>query len=76
MFLILICRRYTGAQPAYRARHFACALDVFELLTAAFQHCQITTDGVAMTLESDGVFFPRVKMALCGLTSPDNKQGE
>ena len=60
-----------GAQPAYWARHFACALDVFELLTGAFQ-----TDGVTMTLESDGVFFPRVKMILCGLTSPDNKQGE
>ena len=68
--LTFISRRFSGSPPAYWARHFACALDVFELMTA-FQHGQITTGGGAMLSEGNIFSFHHVKTALGTLTSQE-----
>ena len=69
MFLTLITRRYSGGQPTYWARHFACALDVFEILTAALQHGQIAVEDGTRSSGNDKVFFRFVQKDLCKLTS-------
>ena len=76
MFLTLISRRYSGALPAYWARHFACALDVFALLTAGFQHGQIAAEGGAMSPGNSGELFPFVKKSLCEFMSQEGRPGE
>ena len=74
--LARISRRYSGAPPTYWARHFACALDLFEIMTAAFQHGQITTEGGAMCSDSNMLLFPVMKKALCELMSQELRPGE
>ena len=67
----------SGSQPVYWARHFACALDVFELLTAGFQHGQITSEGAAMSSGSSSrLMFNSIKNTLFVLTSQEHWPGE
>ena len=74
--LSLISRRTAGSPPAYWARHFACALDMFQLHMAAFQYGQITTESGAMSSLVSRVLFPSVKKNLREFTSPEHKPGE
>ena len=75
MLLTFISRRYSGPSPAYWARHFACALDLFQLLTTAFKQWQIETEGAAMS-SSKSRSFPNVKGTLYKLTCPELRPGE
>ena len=72
----MLSRLCSGTPPAYWARHFACALDMFEVITAAFQHGQITTEGGAMISENSRVLFPFVKKTLRELMNLELRQGE
>ena len=71
--LARISRQSSGAPPAYWARHFACALDMLEIITSAFHHGQITT---AMSSESSSLLFPVVKQAICEFMSQEHRPGE
>ena len=67
MFIKLVSWRYqySTALTDYWARHFACALDVFALLTPAFQHGKITSEGEVMSPGgNDLMLFSFVKKTL------------
>ena len=76
MLLALISRRTLGSQPAYWARHFACALDVFQLLTADFQNWQMAMEGEAMGSRNNELLLTFVRQTLCELMSKDHWPGE
>ena len=76
--LFLICKQEAAVLRTHWARHFACALDVFDLLTAVFLHGSPAglSGGASAGPQGSAAGFTFVKQKLSELMSAQHRSGE